>query len=270
MKSLALKTSALLEIFLIQALLYLVLLPLKLIYRAPQPSWNSWFMNQKLCQLDRQYCWNSPHGQVAIPIAKKIDRYDCLSPTNQRSRSLIWAPWTPHCWRNLPSSPTGSNGKAGQCHWLSGSCTSLLRTWPIRCPLAAKDTTQSFAAQPIFCNSDHSDPQRKVRHWIDESNFSLPGLRPIHREIVSNLQKTHGANFLLNLQWSKAAWCCYRFKKDVPLDQPWLSPITGDAYPTSRKTHPSQRIQFLTQRIKSQTRRPPTPTPLKNWAQVKP
>lgn len=56
MKSLALKTSALLEIFLIQALLYLVLLPLKLIYRAPQPSWNSWFMNQKLCQLDRQYC----------------------------------------------------------------------------------------------------------------------------------------------------------------------------------------------------------------------
>ena len=56
MKSLTLKTSALLEIFLIQALLYLVLLPLKLIYRAPQPSWNSWFMNQKLCQLDRQYC----------------------------------------------------------------------------------------------------------------------------------------------------------------------------------------------------------------------
>jgi hypothetical protein len=56
MKSLALKTSALLEIFLIQALLYLVLLPLKFIYRAPQPSWNTWFMNQNLCQLDRQYC----------------------------------------------------------------------------------------------------------------------------------------------------------------------------------------------------------------------
>ena len=56
MKSLTLKTSALLEIFLIQALLYLVLLPLKLICRAPQPSWNTWFMNQKLCQLDRQYC----------------------------------------------------------------------------------------------------------------------------------------------------------------------------------------------------------------------
>ncbi len=56
MKSLALKTSALLEIFLMQALLYVVLLPLKFIYRAPQPSWNAWFMNQKLCQLDRQYC----------------------------------------------------------------------------------------------------------------------------------------------------------------------------------------------------------------------
>ena len=150
-----------------------------------------------------------------------------------------------------------------------GSCGSFDWLQP-RPDQSRAITTRSFAAQPIFCSSDHSDPQRKVRHWIDESNFSLPGLRPIHREIVSNLQKTHGANFLLNLQWSKAAWCCYRFKKDVVLDQPWLSPITGDAHPTSRKTHPSQRIQFLTQRIKSQTRRPPTPTPLKNWAQVKP
>ena len=274
MKSLALKTSALLEIFLIQALLYLVLLPLKLIYRAPQPSWNTWFMNQKLCQLDRQYCWNSPHGQVAIPITQKNlsiwlpqPYKPALTITHLSSLNTSLLKRSPF---RLKTSPTGSNGKAGQCHWLSGSCTSLLRTWPIRCPLAAKDTTRCFAAQPIFCSSDHSDPQRKVRHWIDESNFSLPGLRPIHREIVSNLQKTHGANFLLNLQWSKAAWCCYRFKKDVVLDQPWLSPITGDAYPTSRKTHPSQRIQFLTQRIKSQTRRPPTPTPLKNWAQVKP
>ena len=301
MKSLALKTSALLEIFFIQALLYLVLLPLKLIYRAPQPSWNSWFMNQKLCQLDRQYCWNSPHGQVAIPITQKNlliwlpQPYKlALTITHLSSLNTSLLKRSPFRFK---TSPTGSNGKAGQCHWLSGSCTSLLRTWPIRCPLAAKDTTkcrndwgscgsfdwlqprtdqsraitsQSFAAQPIFCSNDHSDPQRKVRHWIDESNFSLPGLRPIHREIVSNLQKTHGANFLLNLQWSKAAWCCYRFKKDVVLDQPWLIPITGDAYPTSRRTHPSQRIQFLTQRIKSQTRRPPTPTPLKNWAQVKP
>ena len=274
MKSLALKTSALLEIFFIQALLYLVLLPLKLIYRAPQPSWNSWFMNQKLCQLDRQYCWNSPHGQVAIPITQKNlsiwlpqPYKPALTITHLSSLNTSLLKRSPFRFK---TSPRGSNGKAGQCHWLSGSCRSLLRTWPIRCPLAAKDTTRSFAAQPIFCSSDHSDPQRKVRHWIDESNFSLPGLRPIHREIVSNLQKTHGANFLLNLQWSKAAWCCYRFKKDVVLDQPWLSPITGDAYPTSRKTHPSQRIQFLTQRIKSQTRRPPTPTPLKNWAQVKP
>jgi hypothetical protein len=56
MRSLALKTSALLEHFLIQALLYLILLPLKLIYRAPQPTWNAWFANQKLCQLDGRYC----------------------------------------------------------------------------------------------------------------------------------------------------------------------------------------------------------------------
>ena len=274
MKSLALKTSALLEIFFIQALLYLVLLPLKLIYRAPQPSWNSWFMNQKLCQLDRQYCWNSPHGQVAIPITQKNLSIWLPQPYKPALTithlSFLNTSLLMRSSFRFKTSPRGSNGKAGQCHWLSGSCRSLLRTWPIRRPLAAKDTTRSFAAQPIFCSSDHSDPQRKVRHWIDESNFSLRGLRPIHREIVSNLQKTHGANFLLNLQWSKAAWCCYRFKKDVVLDQPWLSPITGDAYPTSRKTHPSQRIQFLTQRIKSQTRRPPTPTPLKNWAQVKP
>ena len=56
MKSLALKTSAFLENFLIQALLYLVLLPLKFIYRAPQPTWNAWFANQRLCQIDGRYC----------------------------------------------------------------------------------------------------------------------------------------------------------------------------------------------------------------------
>ncbi len=56
MRSLTLKTSAFLEYFLIQVLLYLILLPLKLIYRAPQPTWNAWFANQKLCQLDGRYC----------------------------------------------------------------------------------------------------------------------------------------------------------------------------------------------------------------------
>ena len=56
MKSLALKTSAFLEHFLIQALLYLVLLPLKFIYRTPQPTWSAWFANQKLCQIDGRYC----------------------------------------------------------------------------------------------------------------------------------------------------------------------------------------------------------------------
>ena len=89
MKSLALKTSALIEIFLIQALLYLVLLPLKLIYRAPQPSWNSWFMNQKLCQLDRQYCWNSPLGQVAIHITQKKLSIWLTQPYNWRCLSNI-------------------------------------------------------------------------------------------------------------------------------------------------------------------------------------
>ena len=146
MKSLALKTSALLEIFLIQALLYLVLLPLKLIYRAPQPSWNSWFMNQKLCQLDRQYCWNSHHAQVAIPITQKNlsiwlpqPYKPALTITHLSSLNTSLLKRSPFRFK---TSPTGSNGKAGQCHWLSGSCTSLLRTWPIRCPLAAKDTTQ--------------------------------------------------------------------------------------------------------------------------------
>ena len=146
MKSLALKTSALLEIFLIQALLYLVLLPLKLIYRAPQPSWNSWFMNQKLCQLDRQYCWNSPHGQVAIPITQKNlsiwlpqPYKPALTITHLSSLNTSLLKRSPFRFK---TSPTGSNGKTGQCHWLSGSCTSLLRTWPIRCPLAAKDTTR--------------------------------------------------------------------------------------------------------------------------------
>lgn len=56
MKSLALKTSAFLENFLIQTLLYLVLLPLKFIYRAPQPTWNAWLANQRLCQIDGRYC----------------------------------------------------------------------------------------------------------------------------------------------------------------------------------------------------------------------
>ena len=56
MKSLALKISAFLENFLIQALLYLVLLPLKFIYRAPEPTWNAWFANQRLCQIDGRYC----------------------------------------------------------------------------------------------------------------------------------------------------------------------------------------------------------------------
>ena len=30
--------------------------PLKFLYRRPEPTWQAWFANQKLCQMDRRYC----------------------------------------------------------------------------------------------------------------------------------------------------------------------------------------------------------------------
>ncbi len=34
----------------------LTLWPLKFLYRQPEPTWQAWFANQKMCQLDRRYC----------------------------------------------------------------------------------------------------------------------------------------------------------------------------------------------------------------------
>lgn len=34
----------------------LTLWPLKFLYKQPEPTWQAWFANQKLCQLDRRYC----------------------------------------------------------------------------------------------------------------------------------------------------------------------------------------------------------------------
>ena len=45
-----------LEATLIQALLTLVLWPLKLMYRRPQETWRAWFANQKLCSIDQRFC----------------------------------------------------------------------------------------------------------------------------------------------------------------------------------------------------------------------
>ena len=89
MKSLALKTSAFLENFLIQTLLYLVLLPLKFIYRAPQPTWNAWFANQRLCQIDGRYCWNSPGDQSTISTSsqRRIDMAPSAPQTTAHNNS---------------------------------------------------------------------------------------------------------------------------------------------------------------------------------------
>ena len=89
MKSLALKTSAFLEHFLIQALLYFFLLPLKFIYRAPQPTWNAWFANQKLCQLDGRYCWDSPGDQPKNPTTeqRRIDMTSSAPQTTPQDHS---------------------------------------------------------------------------------------------------------------------------------------------------------------------------------------
>ena len=56
MRSLVLGMSFWLERLLINVVLSLILWPIKLIYRSPEPTWNAWFANEYLCQLDGRYC----------------------------------------------------------------------------------------------------------------------------------------------------------------------------------------------------------------------
>lgn len=95
-----------------------------------------------------------------------------------------------------------SNGKAGRCHWWSASCTSLLRIYPsdgiekISLKHHSIDLSRNHLENDhgwklhqvsFFCSSFYSCHPRDVQNCWYESNFSLPGLRPIHREVVNGL-----------------------------------------------------------------------------------
>ena len=95
-----------------------------------------------------------------------------------------------------------SNGKAGRCHWWSASCTSLLRIYPsdgierisprhLSIDLSRhhleNDHGWKLRQASFFCSSVYSCHPKDVQNYWYESNFSLPGLRPIHREVVNGL-----------------------------------------------------------------------------------
>jgi hypothetical protein len=95
-----------------------------------------------------------------------------------------------------------SNGKAGRCHWWSASCTSLLRIYPsdgigkisprhrsidLSRHHLENDHGWKLRQVSFFCSSFYSCHPRDVQNCLNESNFSLPGLRPIHREVVNGL-----------------------------------------------------------------------------------
>ena len=95
-----------------------------------------------------------------------------------------------------------SNGKAGRCHWLSASCTSLLRIYPsdgigkispkhLSIDLSRhhleNDHGWKLCQVSFLCSIFYSCHPRDVQNYWDESNFSLPGLRPIHREVANCL-----------------------------------------------------------------------------------
>ena len=95
-----------------------------------------------------------------------------------------------------------SNGKAGRCHWWSASCTSLFRIYPsdgigkisprhrsidLSRHHLENDHGWKLRQVSFFCSSFYSCHPRDVQNCWNESNFSLPGLRPIHREVVNGL-----------------------------------------------------------------------------------
>ena len=123
-----------------------------------------------------------------------------------------------------------SNRKAGRCYWWSASCTSQLRIYPsdgigkislrhlsIDLSHYHLENDHGWKLRQVsffFCSSFYSCHARDVQNYQNEFNFSLPGLRPIHREVVNGLQKTQRANLLFNLQRSQTDGCSW-FKKGI-------------------------------------------------------
>ena len=161
-----------------------------------------------------------------------------------------------------------SNGKAGRCHWWSASCTSLWRIYPsddigkinprrlsinLSRHRLEKDHGWKLRQVSFFCSSFYSCHLRDMQNCSYESNFSLPRLRPIHREVVNGLQKTQRADLLFNLQRSKADRGSCRFKKGIaaliapnkPFDSTHEEPSQkGTNTDTFKKLSPSESISI--------------------------